>query len=172
MFRKAGLNWLIAVLVLAITAGVALAQDTGEKPENTCSDSDTQVFIDNLIALAQLPYGNSFFEWLDSLKISIASYQFKCSGLKIQGAPESDRAIIVTDGVYIPRGRYRAVMTTEGFIRVKTDSLMGDCAMTYTLAPSQARAGAETIFTSNGCTLILEVEASASWELRFVLIDD
>ena len=95
-----------------------------------------------------------------------------CSGLLFEG---TDGEVI--GPIDIPEGLYRATATTEEGIIIQIVTLDGECGQgsgsrlseaLFIESGGQANEGAETVFTSNNCNVLLEVSnVRAPWTLTF-----
>jgi hypothetical protein len=166
------MRYVIAVLlVLVILSGMVLAQDTtAVQPENVCTEADAQAFTDALLSKIESP-GDNLFEHLDALTTEIETQRWKCSGMVLSGEPEAGKAVVVLGPISIPNGIYRVTLTTEEFFVADETELSGDCNLFFAEADGDASAGTEEIFEfEDDCTMLLEVEAEAAWEIRFVQV--
>lgn len=78
--------------------------------------------------------------------------------------------------VEIPAGIYRTILTIERYASVSVTPTQGECGAgssfltpgLFIIMQGQATNGAEAIFTSRGCTALIEVSnVQAAWKLRF-----
>lgn len=84
--------------------------------------------------------------------------------------------IAVIGPVEIPEGVYRAEAVTGGFIIVHINPVEGECGAgtsflttgLFSLSKGEATTGAEAIFTSRGCSVLMEVSnTQEAWTLSF-----
>lgn len=78
--------------------------------------------------------------------------------------------------VEIPVGIYRATLTTDKYASISVTPTQGECGAgssfltpgLFIIMEGQAANGAEAVFTSRGCTALIEVSnVQAAWKLRF-----
>lgn len=110
-------------------------------------------------------------ENLLTLQSSINKTRLQCAGSILSGEPQEGRASIVLDPLFIPAGIYRLTLTTSDTIYISSEQLQGDCDL-LALAPSAGDAanGYQEIFESEGCQILIEVNANAPWQIIFELI--
>jgi len=94
-----------------------------------------------------------------------------CDGLAFSGNKQQ-----VLGPVTIPVGIYRAKATTSGAILVDVTVTDGECGSrtsgeqknVFALNKDEAKDGAEAVFTSKGCTALIQVSlVDAPWQLDF-----
>ena len=99
------------------------------------------------------------------------SQRAACDGLSFSG---SDSKLI--GPVTIPAGTYRAKATTTGYIIVDVTAVDGQCGAgsrgtsegLFSLSSGEADKGAEALFTSKGCTALIELSLiDTDWQLAF-----
>ncbi len=109
-----------------------------------------------------------------------------CDNLSFHGKLQK-----VIGPVKIPPGMYRAIITTKGFISVNVTTIDGECGkgdkthmnreLFSLLDEGQAKDGAEIVFTSTGCTTLIEIsnvvaskavgaDYAGEWSLSFEII--
>lgn len=100
-----------------------------------------------------------------------ASQRSICDGLTFSGKKQ-----LVVGPVNIPAGVYRAVATSTGPLIVNLTITDGECENRnvgeekglFALQKGEADEGAEAVFTSKGCTVLIEVSlVRADWKLSF-----
>ncbi len=170
---------IIFLNLLVCTFGIAsptIAQDTSSE-QSKCDLPSLQKLIDTYIdTLGTLKTKKE----TDPTKITnelqtlanIANMQrAACDGLVFSGSKQ-----LVIGPVTIPAGIYRAKATTSEAIIVDLTIVDGECGDRTTgehtgifaLSGGQAKDTAETLFTSKGCTALIEVSlVRADWQLAF-----
>jgi hypothetical protein len=98
--------------------------------------------------------------------------RIQCSGLVFEGANAD-----VIGPVTIPAGTYIATAKTEGFMIVTFNVLSGECGQgtgsflgrgLFSISRDEATNGAETVMSSTGCQVLIEVSnVQAAWTLTF-----
>jgi hypothetical protein len=98
--------------------------------------------------------------------------RIQCGGLVFEGANAD-----VIGPVTIPAGTYIATAKTEGFMIVTFNVLSGECGQgtgsflgrgLFSLSRDEATNGAETVMSSTGCQVLIEVSnVQAAWTLTF-----
>lgn len=163
---------IFALLIVLFSASVLLAQDTTAlEPADVCTEDETQAFTDSLLALIQSPAEGGLFEQLDALQNAVMTHRWKCTGMVLSGEPEAGKAVVVLGPISIPDGIYRVTLTTDEFFILGATELSGDCRLHFAESDGDASAGTEQIYEyDDDCTMLLEIEAEAPWEIRFVLV--
>lgn len=91
----------------------------------------------------------------------------------------SDNKAKVIGPVEIPAGIYRAIATTTGYLIEHVTALSGECGAgtnflsegVFSVSSGEANNGAETIFTSKGCSALIEVSnTQTEWKISFELV--
>lgn len=166
------MRYMFALLIVLFSASVLLAQDTTAlEPVDVCTEDETQVFVDSVLALIQEPADGGLFAQLDALQTAIETHRWKCTGMVLSGEPEAGKAVVVVGPVSVADGIYRVTLTTDEYFIVDATELSGDCRLFFAEGDGEASAGTEEIFEyDDDCTMLLEIEAEAPWEIRFVLV--
>jgi hypothetical protein len=167
------MRYVFAVLMmLVVVSGGLFAQDTTAlEPVDVCTEEETQVFVDSVMELIQTPAEGGLFEQLDMLQDAIETHRWKCSGMVMSGEPEAGKAVVVLGPISIPDGIYRVSLTTDEFFILGATELSGDCRLHFAASDGDASAGMEQIYEyDDDCTMLLEIEAEAPWEIRFVQV--
>jgi hypothetical protein len=94
--------------------------------------------------------------------------QANCTGLSFTG-----RSNTVLGPIDFPDGTYRVQVTTDGFFIASIEQLGGTCETRlsdtlFLLTAGGATQGAETTFTTSGCSALIAIDnATSSWTLNF-----
>jgi hypothetical protein len=171
---------IVVLLVMALLSTYAvIAQDTTPNECNVESltalaDALQKAHDDALIAIkvGDLTTAMSSFS---STNAQVAELKAVCDGLSFTG-----KAAKVIGPVEIPAGTYRAIATTTGAIAVVVNATEGKCAaggkdflvfetsQLFNLSKGEETESAEGLFSSTGCTALLEVfGVQADWTLAF-----
>jgi hypothetical protein len=154
-------------VVLCVMTG-AFAQDL--EKESTCDDAAMATFLEELTALigTQTDYKTPF-EFLDAIALAVETQRFTCSGMVLSGVPVEGSSKVILGPIKIPDGLYRVVMTSPDDILIQFTKLSGDCFYSNFFAEGDATNGSEELLeTEDDCEVLIEVDADAEWEFRFI----
>jgi hypothetical protein len=167
------MRYVFAVLIMLVVVwGGLFAQDTTAlEPVDVCTEEETQAFVDSVLELVQTPADGGLFAQLDALQDAIETHRWKCSGMVLSGDKLEGRSTVVMGPFSVPDGIYRVTLTTDDFFILSATELSGDCRLSFAESAGDASAGTEEIFEyDDDCTMLVEIEARAPWEIRFVQV--
>jgi hypothetical protein len=105
----------------------------------------------------------------------VSGLQATCNGLSF-----TDTQPALLGPIEFPAGIYRAIATTDNFFIAQITVVEGECGQgsgrrlgesLFILSKDEATAGAESLFTSNGCTALIEISnVQSEWTLQFELL--
>ena len=143
----------------------ASAQDTPDECEAAPGAIEiiTEFLAEPVTPLQMLRY---IYEAAQEALIACGDYSY---------SSEADGARPVLGPLTFPEGIYRATVTTEKLIGIKIFELDGTCGTQanvsgylFLVREGEARDGAQAVFTSSGCELLLEfASAEDPWTLTF-----
>jgi hypothetical protein len=165
---------ILTALLLSVTS-ILSAQDAS-KPEFSCDLPTLQKAIDVYVSeLGKLVDSKE----TDTTKISDTLQEMAntanimratCDGYVFEGKKQT-----VLGPIEFPAGVYKAVAKTTGNMFAILTPTDGECGQgpghssnLFLISEGDATDGAETVFSSNGCTVLIEVsEIQADWSLSF-----
>lgn len=166
------------VMFLMLLMGLTMvnAQDI-PAPTDLCTLETVQTVADTMAALIEQVQADVSAGDLTAAAATLAlldnaagDLRIQCGGLSFAGSTQE-----VVGPVTIPAGTYIATATTEGFMAVRLNVLEGECgqgsgsflsAGLFNLSRDEATNGAESVLSSTGCRVLIEVSnVQADWAL-------
>lgn len=159
---------IVAIALVLWAVSGSFAQDL-EKAA-TCTEAEMAVAVEEFATLIgnQSDYKTPF-EFLDALSSVIETQRFICSGMVLSGVPEDGKDKVVLGPIKIPDGLYRVVMTTSDNLLIQFTELQGSCFYSNFFAEGDATSGSEELLeVEDNCEVLIEVDANAGWEFKFI----
>lgn len=154
------------LLCLSVASLPVSAQDT----QSACTQDNVNLSIALVAKSAQDAQAaadpKAAVDILAAASAQIAALQAECAGLSFKGTDDT-----VIGPLELPKGIYKVLTTADNYVITSATALEGECGQgtgSY-LSESVFLAidkKAETIFTSNGCSALIEMKAS-NWTLEF-----
>jgi hypothetical protein len=161
----------IALLVFNVflAAWPSMAQDTS----GSCTQDSVNLAIAAMAKAAQDAQAakdpKAAVEILAAASAKITALQADCNGLSFSGNTNS-----VIGPIELPKGIYKSIADTTGFLSATITAVDGDChqgagdfgsPMLYMLTDKASNA--QSVINSKGCTALIEVTTvQAEWSLR------
>ncbi|MDX2137005.1 MAG: hypothetical protein SF123_02845 [Chloroflexota bacterium] len=153
-----------AIFVFVVLFGVSLVQVSAQSENPLCTPELS------LTVIAALAADEPTQETLLTIRDTASQMITLCTGLSF-----ADSGDYVSDIVSIPAGVYRAVFVSDSIGSVAVTPITGECgaprasANMTLLGTVMDTAGGEdsSVFTSEECTVLIEINTRGTWSLEF-----
>lgn len=159
----------VMAVLLSLFASPLNAQETACTTENV--NAAITALLNAATAAAEEADPKAAVDLLSPVSTRVFALQAICNGFSFEGQTAS-----VLGPIEFPEGVYRAVVNTNGFFIANLSVLDGQCQqgtgmfgspLLFSAFQGQA-VNAEAIFSSSGCTTLIEISNIQSpWTLRF-----
>ena len=158
------------IVTLGLCFGTMLFPVTAQDVSGTCTKDSVNLAIAAVAKSAQDAQAaadpKSAVDILAVTANKIAALQSDCSGLSFTGKTPT-----VLGPIDFPTGIYKVIAKSSGHLTAVTSILDGECGQGSGIMLSEAifigvESDAQTVFTSNGCSALIEVKDD-NWAIQF-----
>ncbi len=161
------MKWLLLPIIALVVLSISMVSTSAQSETTTCAPDDYVAIADLLeTAAADLRESDDPGVLLTERLYQIALAQAECSALTFDSATYGQEAVI--GPVTIPAGVYRLIATAPEIFGVGFTVLSGECDdpfLGYT--GGEAAEGAQSVFESEGCDVLIETEHADTWSIVF-----